>query len=790
VTANFAHGGLGSPKRDFYGGAIFCTNHSCPLLQNLHVTHNIAKRDYHGGGLFCEDTSDVTIINSVFHKNWADYGGGMAFVHSSPVLKHVTVSENRGERGGGLYFKHSGGELYDVQVTGNTAKESYGGIGAGIYCWDSDPVMTRILIKDNISKRVRDFTTGHGGGLYLYRRSDVLINDSYIINNSASMYGGGIYASLSSPRLSNVVIQKNKAYYTGGGVYIAYTEKTLQPFFENVRIVNNVARKGGGGFCYWPRTPQSVFKNVTICHNRSHTGVGGLSTNTNLLLDAESNCSIYLNKAFQGAADLDTGEGTDVFLDTLTVSHPTNHQIKPAGRINLHYNHALFNNTAEKDLYVSQEGSNDNSGTTPEEPIKSLNLALLAVSADSAHPRTIHVAPGIYSPSTTGERFPLFGRNYISVIGEKAETTILDAEETARVFMFSRPQRSVLANLTLQHGYANVSAGMGVLGKAGGGLYSYLGGDFLLKNLIVRHNRAEWYGGGIALSSSRRAELQNVLIHHNELDTSRGEWPEGGGAGLYVSKRVVLKSVTVVDNQVRSPGSDAGAGGLFVGGRYPIDHSNSTLLNSLIHNNSPRNVGLANSYNTLTVIHSNIQSGKSGIHQPEKSHVNWLEGNIDADPRFLGGEPFDYRLTRHSPCIDSGTPFYVWKEDTLIDLTPDQYLASAPDMGAFEFDPDTRVESNNKQPAQFRLEQNYPNPFNPTTTIRYALPEACHVKLTIMDILGRTVAVLIDEQQRAGRHDILWDGKDENGSMVASGVYVYTLTAGDSKERKKLLLVR
>jgi hypothetical protein len=111
-------------------------------------------------------------------------------------------------------------------------------------------------------------------------------------------------------------------------------------------------------------------------------------------------------------------------------------------------------------------------------------------------------------------------------------------------------------------------------------------------------------------------------------------------------------------------------------------------------------------------------------------------------------------------------------------------------MGAFEFDPATGVESDNKQPAQFRLEENYPNPFNPTTTIRYALPEACHVKLTIMDILGRTVAVLIDKQQRAGRHDILWDGKDENGSMVASGVYVYTLTGGDSKEMKKLLLVR
>ena len=78
---------------------------------------------------------------------------------------------------------------------------------------------------------------------------------------------------------------------------------------------------------------------------------------------------------------------------------------------------------------------------------------------------------------------------------------------------------------------------------------------------------------------------------------------------------------------------------------------------------------------------------------------------------------------------------------------------------------------------EFALMQNYPNPFNPTTTISYSLPEAARVNLSIYNVLGQRVAELTNETQRAGFYNVTWDGRNETGSQVATGVYFYRLEA-------------
>ncbi len=88
-------------------------------------------------------------------------------------------------------------------------------------------------------------------------------------------------------------------------------------------------------------------------------------------------------------------------------------------------------------------------------------------------------------------------------------------------------------------------------------------------------------------------------------------------------------------------------------------------------------------------------------------------------------------------------------------------------------------------PGQFALEQNYPNPFNPTTTIRYALPKAAHVTLTLYDITGRKIATLINENKTAGHYEY-----SLNGSRLASGIYFYSLDAGNFHATRKMILLR
>jgi len=93
-------------------------------------------------------------------------------------------------------------------------------------------------------------------------------------------------------------------------------------------------------------------------------------------------------------------------------------------------------------------------------------------------------------------------------------------------------------------------------------------------------------------------------------------------------------------------------------------------------------------------------------------------------------------------------------------------------------------------PNQVTLQQNHPNPFNPETIIKYSLPEATYVKLTIYNILGQKVITLVDEYQQAGAKEVFWDARDENGNEVGSGMYFYKIKTSKYSEAKKMILMR
>jgi hypothetical protein len=93
-------------------------------------------------------------------------------------------------------------------------------------------------------------------------------------------------------------------------------------------------------------------------------------------------------------------------------------------------------------------------------------------------------------------------------------------------------------------------------------------------------------------------------------------------------------------------------------------------------------------------------------------------------------------------------------------------------------------------PARTDLLAAVPNPFNPSTRLRFALAVAGHARLTIYDLAGRRVAVLVDGHRHAGRHHVTWEGRDQAGRHVASGVYFYRLEAGSYRETRRMVLVR
>tara|TARA_B110000858_G_scaffold23332_1_gene23557 strand:+ start:18 stop:1427 length:1410 start_codon:yes stop_codon:yes gene_type:complete len=102
----------------------------------------------------------------------------------------------------------------------------------------------------------------------------------------------------------------------------------------------------------------------------------------------------------------------------------------------------------------------------------------------------------------------------------------------------------------------------------------------------------------------------------------------------------------------------------------------------------------------------------------------------------------------------------------------------------------TDSEKSDLAPASFSLSQNYPNPFNPSTEIAYTLDKSTNISLTIFNVIGQKVKVLENSSKQAGTHTAKWDGRDEFGASVSTGLYFYTISDGVSSFTRKMALMK
>ena len=85
---------------------------------------------------------------------------------------------------------------------------------------------------------------------------------------------------------------------------------------------------------------------------------------------------------------------------------------------------------------------------------------------------------------------------------------------------------------------------------------------------------------------------------------------------------------------------------------------------------------------------------------------------------------------------------------------------------------------------------NYPNPFNPITTLRYDLPEATNVTITVYDMMGRQVRNLVNTNQNSGYNSVIWNGTNDNGEMVSGGMYFYSIKTNTFSQTRKMILLK
>ena len=508
----------------------------------------------------------------------------------------------------------------------------------------------------------------------------------------------------------------------------------------------------------------------------------------------------FYSRGYEGSIDV----SYSIFDDIDCVSNSVNDFVLKSRENEAEYiqNDISGNCIDGNSFYVSMEGNNDNPGTESD-PFKTIGHALSFVKDDSTITTTIYVGNGVFSPSTTGEQFPIILPDYVHLIGTSRETSILDAEadsdkESRVIKIVEECENIKVANFTITGGNAESAGcigGGGILvthpdleyvydgpvspvnavfenlivtdnsAAAGGGISIWRVSGPTLSNLIIQENTSEKYGGGLMIFTAV-ASVTDVTVSGNNCYTD-----DSFGGGIIINNsEVALTNVSVTDNtasfgggmsvgnsdvtltHVTISGNTATTSG---GGFLSTPFSNNTLTNSIIWNNSPESIY---AFATTTISYSDIQGGWGG------------EGNIDADPLFCNPDSSDFTLAENSPCVGTGE--------------------SGVNMGAFGVGCEALSTDKDVIPLKYLLHQNYPNPFNPVTTLRYDLPENALVNITIYDMMGRQISTLVSSLQSAGYKSIQWNGTNDAGQPVSAGVYLYKIQAGDYSQTKKMVLLK
>ena len=376
----------------------------------------------------------------------------------------------------------------------------------------------------------------------------------------------------------------------------------------------------------------------------------------------------------------------------------------------------ISGNCIEEDTYFVHAGiGSDLNPGTEEEPFLTIRKAL-SLAKENGSTMSIHVADGLYSPSTTGEIFPLTIPDHVHLIGESWENTVIDVEASpekqARGFIVREVEDVVIANFTITGGSAENA------GCQGGGAISLQNDDnsvfnvngtfasfdfsnVLLENLYLTENHA-YNGGGIGVFRLIGPRINNVIVENNTAKIHGGgifhhagvteisnsvitdnstQNMHGGGISVYIteSERTKLMNVEITNNSAA-----------FWGGAAMFYSANVDMINTTVSQNTDNadNSAIKNQDGNLSIINSIVWSnypntidGQSSITYSNVSSSTG-EGNIDSvDPLFVNAEDGDFNIQADSPCRDSGTSDI--DGDGIADITV--FQGEAPDMGAYEY---------------------------------------------------------------------------------------------------------
>jgi hypothetical protein len=599
--------------------------------------------------------------------------------------------------------------------------------------------------------------------------------ENIVVRNNHSDYGGGIGIINSNPVMINITIEDNYAW-SGGGIYISHSSPTI----INTVISGNSASTGAGMKLY---SSSPSLSNVTVRDNIALWGGGGItSENSTITFDTNSRCNIYSNTAYNGS-EIYSDNPINLILDTFTVEIPTHFHLFPLSNFDCHINQGKYEQILG-DVYVSPNGSDNNSGTLESSPFKTIFHAMRVFFPDSTIRSTIHLAQGTYSPSQNGEFFPVTLLDYAILEAKPDGKAVLDAEGTYYVLWAENLHSSEINGLILTNG----------LSVYGGGINSE-NSNLKINNTIITNNEAEVYGGGIYSILSNLMVTNSIISNNKCTDSS-----DPGGGGIYSDRSSMnFINTLIVNNTCTNIVLQGDAGAILsfkstinftngvIGYNYSDDlnciilfeESSMAMANSILWNNFQGGIGMGESSNFIAR-YSDIQGGWEGI------------GNIQDDPQFIMSVEDPYELSEGSPCIDRGNPDTSMLNLPAWDLFGNYRIwdgngdgVDIIDMGAYEYGSVGVGITKPNHDTFYPKIICYPNPAIESMIMEYELPYDSWLKISILNGLGQKICIVVNEFQRKGFHQVRW-----NTVGLSSGIYFYQLSAsgGEKVFSGKLLI--
>jgi predicted outer membrane repeat protein len=597
-----------------------------------------------------------------------------------------------------------------------------------------------------------------GGAICIESYDCLIIANCLVKSNTAGGQGGGAGGGISvircSPKIMRNTISFNWAS-SGGGIN-CYESNAL---IDDNTITFNSAESGGGIFCNQQPGPDII--HTSIAFNQAQFG-GGIYCYESSPRLADNQ---IVNNSAEGGAGMTCNENSDPTITNTTIGY--NSALSGGGIVCWNDCSPVLDNVAFSN-----------------------NTATLEGGGVSAYNCDVQIDNCSFSENDAGEKG--------GAVSFSANTSVMEIPHEITVHKSSflhniAGESGALTVSNFAYTSLNVNVSIDDCEFIGNASDRYAGLDIWDSRVSISRcsftdNTADSFAGAAGFRAGSAGTVSNCLFSSNI-----GQSSHSGGASVWNGARIDFMNCTFADNVAP-----------YGGGLTVWSGGTATTTNCIFWGNSTDQIALDTlngQGGTLRVNYCDVQGGEQAVHAiGTLSTLVWGSGNIDDDPLFLSPGNGDYHLQTGSPCIGTGI-------DTIAidgsgchcppgDIEGNQRpnpAGSMPDIGAYESQYPVGVEENpGVHVTEFALHQNYPNPFNPSTVISYEIagkmgqgPGATNVRLVIFDLVGREVAILLDERKAPGSYRITF-----NATGLASGVYLYRITAGTFVQTRKMILVR